>query len=141
MFPRQINYLLQNFFRIKGPSNAQIKNIPNVSIDDIYTGNGVSELINLCMSALLDDGDEVLIPSPDYPLWTGDACWTTCLGPRYNLWHNFYFRSKSSSQCDIRQPYEIWTIKFALDLLRDKKILLIHGGGFNWQQPDHFRVV
>ena len=31
--------------------------------------------------------------------------------------------------------------KFALDLLRDKKILLIHGGGFNWQQPDHFRVV
>ena len=31
--------------------------------------------------------------------------------------------------------------KFALDLLRDKKILLIHGGGFNWHQPDHFRVV
>ena len=31
--------------------------------------------------------------------------------------------------------------KFALDLLRDKKILLIHGGGFNWKQPDHFRVV
>ena len=51
---------------------AQIKNIPNVSIDDIYTGNGVSELINLSMSALLDNGDEVLIPSPDYPLWT--AC-------------------------------------------------------------------
>ncbi|MBE5882074.1 MAG: aminotransferase class I/II-fold pyridoxal phosphate-dependent enzyme [Lachnospiraceae bacterium] len=53
---------------------AQIKNIPNVTMDDIYTGNGVSELINLCMSALLDDGDEVLIPSPDYPLWT--ACVT-----------------------------------------------------------------
>ena len=51
---------------------AQLKNLPNVTIDDIYTGNGVSELINLCMSALLDDGDEVLIPSPDYPLWT--AC-------------------------------------------------------------------
>jgi alanine-synthesizing transaminase len=51
---------------------AQLKNIPNVSIDDIYTGNGVSELINLSMSALLDDGDEVLVPSPDYPLWT--AC-------------------------------------------------------------------
>lgn len=47
---------------------AQLKGIPNVTIDDIYTGNGVSELINLCMSALLDDGDEVLIPSPDYPL-------------------------------------------------------------------------
>jgi alanine-synthesizing transaminase len=51
---------------------AQLKNIPNVAIDDIYTGNGVSELINLSMSALLDDGDEVLVPSPDYPLWT--AC-------------------------------------------------------------------
>ena len=45
---------------------AQLKKLPNVSIDDIYTGNGVSELINLCMSALLDDGDEILIPSPDY---------------------------------------------------------------------------
>lgn len=57
---------------------AQIKNIPNVTIDDVYTGNGVSELINLCMSALLDDGDEVLIPSPDYPLWT--ACVTLAGG-------------------------------------------------------------
>ena len=51
---------------------AQLKNIPNVSIDDIYTGNGVSELINLSLSALLNNGDEVLVPSPDYPLWT--AC-------------------------------------------------------------------
>ena len=51
---------------------AQLKNIPNVSIDDIYIGNGVSELINLSLSALLDNGDEVLVPSPDYPLWT--AC-------------------------------------------------------------------
>lgn len=51
---------------------AQLKNIPNVSIDDIYTGNGVSELINLSLSALLDNGNEVLVPSPDYPLWT--AC-------------------------------------------------------------------
>ena len=51
---------------------AQLKNIPNVSIDDIYTGNGVSELINLSMSALLNSGDEVLVPAPDYPLWT--AC-------------------------------------------------------------------
>ena len=51
---------------------AQLKNIPNVAIDDIYTGNGVSELINLSLSALLDNGDEVLVPSPDYPLWT--AC-------------------------------------------------------------------
>ena len=51
---------------------AKLKSIPNVSIDDIYTGNGVSELINLSLSALLDNSDEVLVPSPDYPLWT--AC-------------------------------------------------------------------
>ncbi len=52
---------------------AQLKNIPNVSISDIYTGNGASELINLSMQALLDTGDEILIPSPDYPLWTATA--------------------------------------------------------------------
>jgi len=52
---------------------AQIKKIPNVTVDDIYTGNGVSELISLAMQALLDDGDEILIPSPDYPLWTATA--------------------------------------------------------------------
>lgn len=52
---------------------CQIKNIPNVSMDTIYTGNGVSELINLAMQALLNNGDEILIPSPDYPLWTACA--------------------------------------------------------------------
>ena len=52
---------------------CQNKKIPNVSMDDIYTGNGVSELINLAMQALLDDGDEILIPAPDYPLWTACA--------------------------------------------------------------------
>ena len=57
---------------------SQIKKLPNVTISDIYTGNGVSELINLCMSALLDNGDEILIPSPDYPLWT--ACATLAGG-------------------------------------------------------------
>ncbi|MDD5987503.1 MAG: aminotransferase class I/II-fold pyridoxal phosphate-dependent enzyme [Eubacteriales bacterium] len=57
---------------------AQTKDIPNVTIEDVYTGNGVSELINLSMSALLDDGDEVLVPSPDYPLWT--ACVTLAGG-------------------------------------------------------------
>lgn len=57
---------------------AQLKKLPNVFIEDIYTGNGVSELINLCTSALLDDGDEILIPSPDYPLWT--ACATLAGG-------------------------------------------------------------
>lgn len=57
---------------------AQLRQIPNVTMEDIYTGNGVSELINICMSALLDDGDEILIPSPDYPLWT--ACATLAGG-------------------------------------------------------------
>lgn len=49
------------------------KQLPNVTIDDIYTGNGVSELISLTMQALLDNGDEILIPAPDYPLWTASA--------------------------------------------------------------------
>jgi alanine-synthesizing transaminase len=45
--------------------------VPGVGPDDVYLGNGVSELIVMALQALLDDGDEVLIPSPDYPLWTG----------------------------------------------------------------------
>lgn len=57
---------------------AQIKHLPNVDMDGIYTGNGVSELIQLCMHALLENGDEILIPSPDYPLWT--ACATLAGG-------------------------------------------------------------
>lgn len=57
---------------------CQVKKIPNVSMDGIYTGNGVSELINLSMQALLDNGDEILIPAPDYPLWT--ACATLAGG-------------------------------------------------------------
>ena len=52
---------------------SQLKQIPNVTMSDIYTGNGVSELINLSMQALLDNGDEILIPAPDYPLWTATA--------------------------------------------------------------------
>ena len=52
---------------------AQLRGIPGVTMNDIYTGNGVSELINLCMQALLDNGDEILIPAPDYPLWTATA--------------------------------------------------------------------
>lgn len=56
----------------------QIKSIPNVQMNDIYTGNGVSELIQLTLNALLDTGDEILIPSPDYPLWT--ACATLAGG-------------------------------------------------------------
>jgi alanine-synthesizing transaminase len=48
----------------------QQKGISNVDIDDIYLGNGVSELITMSMQALINNGDEVLIPAPDYPLWT-----------------------------------------------------------------------
>jgi alanine-synthesizing transaminase len=49
---------------------CQEKGIQGVALDDVYTGNGVSELIVLSMNALLNDGDEVLVPTPDYPLWT-----------------------------------------------------------------------
>ncbi|MDY5577387.1 MAG: aminotransferase class I/II-fold pyridoxal phosphate-dependent enzyme [Lachnospiraceae bacterium] len=52
---------------------CQSKNIPCESVDDIYTGNGVSELITMSMQGLLDYGDEVLVPSPDYPLWTASV--------------------------------------------------------------------
>jgi len=49
------------------------KGINNMHIDNVFTGNGVSELITMSFQALLDSGDEVLIPSPDYPLWTAAA--------------------------------------------------------------------
>lgn len=52
---------------------CQLKGFPNVGINDIYTGNGVSELITMSMQGLLDNGDEVLIPMPDYPLWTASV--------------------------------------------------------------------
>lgn len=47
-----------------------VAGFPRFDVDDVYLGNGVSELITMTMQALLDVGDEVLIPSPDYPLWT-----------------------------------------------------------------------
>ncbi|WP_372742482.1 pyridoxal phosphate-dependent aminotransferase [Neptunomonas sp.] len=49
---------------------CQRKEIANVSVEDIYIGNGVSELIVMSMQGLLNDTDEMLIPAPDYPLWT-----------------------------------------------------------------------
>jgi alanine-synthesizing transaminase len=49
---------------------AQEKHISGVSIEDIYLGNGASELIVMSLNALLDAGDEILVPAPDYPLWT-----------------------------------------------------------------------
>ena len=50
---------------------SQEKGIKGVDIDDIWVGNGVSELITLSLQALLNNGDELLVPAPDYPLWTG----------------------------------------------------------------------
>ena len=52
---------------------CQNKHIPNVGINDIYTGNGASEMITMCMQGLLNPGDEILVPSPDYPLWTASV--------------------------------------------------------------------
>jgi len=49
---------------------TQQKGVANVKIDDVYLGNGASELIVMSMQALINNGDEVLIPAPDYPLWT-----------------------------------------------------------------------
>jgi len=49
---------------------TQLKKIAGVTIDDIFIGNGASELIVMCMQGLLNPGDEVLVPAPDYPLWT-----------------------------------------------------------------------
>ena len=64
---------------------SQEKHIRDVQMEDIYIGNGVSELIVMAMQALLNGGDEVLVPAPDYPLWTaavvlagGTACHYIC---------------------------------------------------------------
>ncbi len=50
---------------------TQEKGIRGVTVDDVYLGNGASELITMSLNALLDAGDEILVPAPDYPLWTG----------------------------------------------------------------------
>ena len=64
----------------------QARGVQGVSADDVFIGNGVSELIDLVLRALLNDGDEVLVPSPDYPLWSaavtlngGKAVYYPCL--------------------------------------------------------------
>ncbi len=50
---------------------SQEKGIAGVTVEDVYLGNGASELITMSLNALLDSGDEILVPAPDYPLWTG----------------------------------------------------------------------
>ncbi len=64
---------------------TQQQGIKGVTLEDIYLGNGASELIVMSTNALCDDGDELLMPSPDYPLWTaavslsgGTPTWMTC---------------------------------------------------------------
>ena len=52
---------------------SQEKNISGVTVDDVYLGNGASELITMSLNALLDNGDEILVPAPDYPLWTASV--------------------------------------------------------------------
>ncbi|MGZ8745049.1 MAG: aminotransferase class I/II-fold pyridoxal phosphate-dependent enzyme, partial [Nocardioides sp.] len=49
----------------------QQRGLRDVSVDDVFIGNGVSELISMVLQAFIDDGNEVLVPAPDYPLWTG----------------------------------------------------------------------
>jgi len=57
--------------RMAVAESFQRNGVPGVGPDDVFLGNGVSELIVMALQGLLDTGDEVLIPSPDYPLWTG----------------------------------------------------------------------
>jgi alanine-synthesizing transaminase len=52
---------------------SQEKQIAGVTVDDVYLGNGASELITMSLNALLDNGDEILVPAPDYPLWTASV--------------------------------------------------------------------
>ena len=49
----------------------QSRGLIDTNVDDVYIGNGVSELISMVLQAFIDDGNEVLVPAPDYPLWTG----------------------------------------------------------------------
>ncbi|MFL6159562.1 MAG: aminotransferase class I/II-fold pyridoxal phosphate-dependent enzyme, partial [Marmoricola sp.] len=49
----------------------QGRGLTDTQVDDVFIGNGVSELISLVLQAFLDDGNEILVPAPDYPLWTG----------------------------------------------------------------------
>jgi alanine-synthesizing transaminase len=51
-------------------AHYQDRGLPEVGVDDVFLGNGVSELVQMAVQALIDDGDEVLIPAPDFPLWT-----------------------------------------------------------------------
>ncbi|MBD1583527.1 pyridoxal phosphate-dependent aminotransferase [Pseudoalteromonas sp. S16_S37] len=74
-------YSAQGYCDSKGLYSARVavyqhyqqKSLPHISVDNVYIGNGVSELIQMTTQALLNNGDEVLIPAPDYPLWTASV--------------------------------------------------------------------
>ncbi|MDT0269643.1 pyridoxal phosphate-dependent aminotransferase [Streptomyces sp. DSM 44915] len=51
-------------------AHYQERGLPEVGVDDVFLGNGVSELVSMAVQALVEDGDEVLVPAPDFPLWT-----------------------------------------------------------------------
>ena len=65
--------------RIAVSQYYESRGIRDIGVDDVFIGNGVSEMITMVLQALVDDGDEILVPSPDYPLWTGA---TTLAGGR-----------------------------------------------------------
>ncbi|WP_394831066.1 pyridoxal phosphate-dependent aminotransferase [Pendulispora rubella] len=64
-------------------AESQSKGVHGVTVDDVFLGNGVSELILMCLEALLEPGDEVLLPSPDYPLWTAAVSLTGARAVHY----------------------------------------------------------
>lgn len=82
-----LNYMKDNLEKSQGYSESKglksarnaiieyykMKNVNNLDLNDIYIGNGVSELITISMQALLDSNDEILVPMPDYPLWTASV--------------------------------------------------------------------
>ena len=76
---------------------AQLKNLPNVTINDIYTGNGVSELINLSMQALLDEGDEILIQDPQWLNYVAQVkyCNGTAVRVPTDIAHNFEMQGET----------------------------------------------
>jgi aspartate/methionine/tyrosine aminotransferase len=133
---------------------TQEKNIPGVTVDDVYLGNGASELIVMALNALLDTGDEILVPAPDYPLWTaavslsggrrardrGDAPddgkpnrGVSVVRPKAAL---YMFPRLDPKLYPIADDQQV-----AYELLAEEKVLIVQGTGFNWTQPDHFRLV
>lgn len=208
--------LAEGYSESKGIEEARIsivkyfesKNIFNINSNDIYLGNGVSELILMSIQALLNPGDEILIPAPglsksdmiagyrigwmcisgnkekakDYieglnllssmrlcPNVPAQYAVTKALenteyiktflkpgGRIYNQREIVYNALNNIDGVSVVKPKAAFYIfpkidinkfniksdeKFALDLLHQEKILIVHGTGLNWNEPDHFRLV